>query len=87
MPESDLQKKLQDLSDEIAKTQTDDKEKQATLNELQSLIQQAMNEPEDHNKQSLRERLRESLLGFEVEHSALTASMEKVFEHLSSLGI
>ena len=87
MTESDLQKKLQDLHDEIEKTETDDEDKQATLNELQTLIQQAMDEPEDHHKQSLRVRLRESLLGFGVEHSSLTASMESVCEYLSSLGI
>jgi len=87
MAESDLQKKLQDLHNEIEKTQTDDEEKRATLNELQSLIQQAMDNTEDHHKQSLREQLQESLLGFGVEHPALTASMEKVFEHLSSLGM
>lgn len=87
MAESDLQKKLQNLHDEIEKTQTDDEEKQATLNELQSLIQQAMDEPEDYRKRSLRARLQESLLGFEVEHPSLTASMETVCEYLSSLGI
>ena len=87
MAESDLQKKLQDLHDEIERTKTDDKDKQATLNELQSLIQQTMDEPEDHHKQSLRERLREALLGFGVEHPSLTASMEAVCEYLSSLGI
>ena len=87
MAESDLQKKLQALQDEIEKTQTDDEEKQAKLNDLQALIQQAMEEPEDHHKQSLRERLRESLLGFGLEHPSLTASMESVCEYLSSLGI
>ena len=87
MAESDLQKKLQDLSDEIAKTETDDEEKQAELNELQALVQQTMAEPEDGHKQSLRKRLRESLLGFEVDHPSLTASMEAVSEYLSSLGI
>jgi len=87
MTETDLQKKLQKLSDEIAKTQTDDEEKQAKLNELQSLVQQTMEEPEDHQKQSLRQRLRESLLEFEVGHPTLTASMESVSEYLSSLGM
>lgn len=87
MAESDLQKKLQDLHDEIEKTQTDDEEKRAALNELQSLIKQAMDEPEDYHKRSLRERLRGSLLEFEVEHPSLTASMETVCEYLSSLGI
>ena len=87
MTESDLQKKLQELSDEIEKTQTDDEEKQATLNELQSLVQQTMNEPEDSHKQSLRERLRESVVSGEVEHPTITASMEAVSEYLSSLGI
>jgi len=87
MAESDLQKKLQDLHDEIEKTQTNDEEKRATLNELQSLIQQAMDDTGDHHKQSLRERLQESLLGFGVEHPALTASMESVCEYLSSLGM
>ena len=87
MAESDLQKKLQDLHDEIEKTQTDDEEKRATLNELQSLIKQAMDEPGDYHKRSLRERLSDSLLEFQVEHTSLTTSMERVFEHLSSLGI
>ena len=87
MTESDLQKKLQDLHDEIERTETDDEDKQATLNELQSLIQHAMDEPGDHHKQSVRERLRESLLGFGVEHPSLTTSMETVCEYLSSLGI
>ena len=87
MTESDLQKKLQDLYDEIERTKIDDKDKQATLNELQSLIQQTMDEPGDHHKQSLRERLRESLLGFGLEHPSLTANMESVCEYLSSLGI
>lgn len=87
MTESDLQKKLQDLHDEIERTDTDDPEKQATLDGLQSLVQQAMNQPEDHHKRSLRERLSDSLLEFEVEHSSLTASMETMCEYLSSLGI
>jgi predicted transcriptional regulator len=87
MTESDLQKKLQDLHDEIGKTETNNPEKQATLNELQSLIQQAIEQPEDHHKRSLRERLSDSLLEFEVEHPSLTGNMERVCEHLSSLGI
>ena len=87
MTEPDLQKKLQDLHDEIERTKTDDLDKQATLNELQALIQQAMDEPGDQHKQSLRVRLRESLLGFGVEHPSLTASMEAVCEYLSSLGM
>jgi len=87
MAESDLQKKLQDLSDEIDRTETDDAAKQASLNEIQDLIQKTMNEPDDQHKQSLRERLRESLLNFEVEHPSLTASMETVSEYLSSLGM
>ena len=87
MAESDLQKKLQDLSDEIERTETDDAAKQASLNEIQDLVQKAMNEPDDQHKQSLGERLRESLLSFGVEHPSLTASMETVSEYLSSLGI
>ncbi len=87
MAESDLQRKLQDLSDEIERTETDDATKQASLNEIQDLIQKAMNEPDDQHKQSLRERLRKSLLSFEVEHPSLTANMETVSEYLSSLGI
>ena len=87
MSQSDLQKKLQNLSDEIERTKTDDAAKQASLNEIQNLIQKAIDEPEDHHKQSLRDQLRESLLGFGVEHPSLTASMEAVCEYLSSLGI
>jgi seryl-tRNA synthetase len=87
MTEADLQEKLQELYDEIEKTDTDNPEKQATLKELQSLIQQTMDQPEDHHKRSLRERLSDSLLEFEVEHSSLTANMETVCEYLSSLGI
>lgn len=87
MAESELQKKLQDLSDEIERTETNDTAKQASLNEIQDLVQKAMNEPDDQHKQSLRERLRESLLSFGVEHPSLTASMEAVSEYLSSLGM
>ena len=87
MAESELQKKLQDLSDEIERTETDDAAKQTSLNEIQNLIQKALDEPEDYHKQSLRDRLRESLLSFGIEHPSLAANMETVSEYLSSLGI
>lgn len=87
MSESDLLKKLQDLYDEIERTQIDDEEKQTSLNELKLQIEKILLEPDGEHHATLADRLRSELLQFGIEHPQLTTAMEMVSEHLSSLGI
>ena len=87
MSESDLLKKLQNLYNEIEKTEVDDTEKQATLNDLKIQIEKVLAEPDGEYRSTLAGRLRNALLSFEVGHPQLTTAMEMVSEHLSSLGI
>jgi hypothetical protein len=87
MSKSDLQKKLRDLHQEIEKTEPDDEQRQVILDDLKGHVQKVLDEPDGDYHHSLSERLKNNLLVFEVEHPSLTAAMEMVSEHLSSLGI
>ncbi len=87
MSQSDLQKKLKDLHQATEKTETDDEQRRAVLDDLKGHVQKALDEPDGDHHQSLSERLKNNLLVFEVEHPSLTAAMEMVSEQLSSLGI
>ena len=87
MNETELYRKLQALGAEIEKTQVDDPQQQAVLDELKVHIQHVLDEPDGSHHLSLAGRLRKGLVVFEIEHPALTRTMEMVSEHLSSLGI
>ena len=87
MTQSDVHQSLQDLNDEIERTQIDDEHKQAVLDDVQARVQKVLDDPEGGHHLDLPEPLQEAAIKFEIEHPSLARAMQIAANSLSAMGI
>lgn len=89
MAESNLNKSLNDLNQELAQQQPTEKT-QAIANDLKTQIQPIVDDPgTDHSPdyQTLGERLNLALVDLDVDHPRLSSAIQSVLNELSAVGI
>lgn len=89
MAESNLNKSLNDLNQELAQQQPTEKT-QAIADDLKTQIQPIVDDPEtDHSPeyQTLGERLNLALVDLDVDHPRLSSAIQSVLNELSAVGI
>jgi hypothetical protein len=87
MPQSELHQSLRDLNDEIEKTQTDDEEKQAVLDEIKTHVEKVLDDPDGPHHLDLPEPLEKAVILFEHDHPSLSRAIEMTVNSLSAMGI
>ena len=87
MTQSDLHQSLQDLNDEIEKTQTDDEHKQAALNDIKTRVDKVLDDPDGPHHLDLPESLEKAVILFEHDHPSLSRAIEITVNSLSAMGI
>lgn len=90
MNDEKLRKLLEELQDEIDRTESKDEKGRALLRELRADIQAYLESPESEQgrvQESLGVRLREALDHFEITHPALTMLLSEMSRILSNAGI
>jgi hypothetical protein len=87
MTQSDLHQTLRDLNDEIERTQTDDEDKQAVLDDIQTRVQKVLDDPDGGHHSDLPEPLEKAVIMFRLEHPSLARAMEITVNSLSAMGI
>ena len=90
MENEELRKLLQQLHDEIKKTQTVDEKGTELLTDLDGDIHALLERSEDNIspiQPSITQRLDAALLHFEVTHPSLTVMISKLLDTLSNAGI
>lgn len=83
MPERRLQETLQQLHEELDRTESIGPEERALLKDLMTDIRHTLEEPEEstaERHQSLNERLREAAGDFEEAHPSLTLALRRVID-------
>ena len=88
MSQADLKTLLQQLHDELSRTDTLDSDAQALLGTVVQDIQAVLgDEAQDDTPQGLVDRLKDATDDFEEEHPKLTEAVGQVIDALSRLGI
>jgi hypothetical protein len=87
MPQDDLHQSLRDLNDEIDKTQTDDEEKQAVLDEMKTHVEKVLDDPDGPHHLDLPDPLEKAVILFEHDHPSLSRAIEITVNSLSAMGI
>jgi hypothetical protein len=87
MPKSELHQSLRDLNDEIEKTQTDDEDKQAVLDEIKTHVEKVLDDPDGPHHLDLPEPLEKAVILFEHDHPSLSRAIEITVNSLSAMGI
>lgn len=90
MENEELRKLLQQLHEEIKKTQTVDEKGTELLTDLDGDIHALLERSEDNIspiQPSITQRLDAALLHFEVTHPSLTVMISKLLDTLSNAGI
>jgi hypothetical protein len=89
MPESNLDKRLSELDDELAQSQPTDKT-QPIVDELRTRLQpfiESSDSPNAVHYKSLGERLNLALVDLDVDHPRLSAAIRSVLDELAAVGI
>jgi hypothetical protein len=73
MPQDELHQSLRDLNDEIEKTQTDDQEKQAALDEMKTHVERVLDDPDGPHHLDLPEPLESLSRAIEITVNSLSA--------------
>lgn len=90
MASQDVNEKLKQLHTELGQTETTDEKSQAVVGDLQENIQTVLDKPpaeQPEHYESLRERLDDAALHFEVSHPALAEMIEDASSALGGIGI
>ena len=87
MPKAKLHQSLRDLNDEIDKTQTDDEEKQAVLDEMKTHVEKVLDDPDGPHHLDLPDPLEKAVILFEHDHPSLSRAIEITVNSLSAMGI
>jgi hypothetical protein len=87
MPKSELHQSLRDLNDEIEKTQTDDEDKQAVLDEIKTHVEKVLDDPDGPHHLDLPEPLEKAVILFEHDHPSLSRAIEITVNSLSAMGM
>jgi len=86
MTDQKLRELLQQLHDELERTQSVDEQGREMLRHVNADIQQFL-DPTQENPESLLDRLQNAIDHFEVEHPAVTAALSQMLNTLSNAGI
>ena len=88
MSQAELKALLQQLHDELSRTDSLDADAQALLGTVVQDIQDVLgDEAQDDSSQSLVDRLKDATGDFEEDHPKLTEAVGQVIDALSRLGI
>lgn len=86
MPEQRLRELLEQLHEELARTQSVDEKGREMLARLRADIQKFL-DPTQENPESLLERVQAAIDYFEAKHPAITAALSQMLRTLSNAGI
>jgi hypothetical protein len=86
MPERKLLELLEQLHEELARTQSVDEEGRELLAHISADIRKFL-DPAQENPESLLERVQAAIDHFEVKHPAITAALSQMLTTLSNAGI
>jgi hypothetical protein len=86
MTENKLRILLEQLHEELARTDSVDEKGREMLRDLSADIQQFL-DPNQENPTTLLGRLQDAIDHFEVEHPAITAALSHMLNTLSNAGI
>ena len=86
MPDQKLRELLQQLHEELARTDSVDEKGRQMLSRLSADIQRFL-DPNQENDDSLFTRLQDAIDHFEVKHPAITAALSQMLNTLSNAGI
>lgn len=86
MPNQRLRELLEQLQDELARTESVDENGREMLGHLSADIQKFL-DPAQENPETLLERLQKAIDHFEMEHPAITAALSQMLNTLNNAGI
>jgi hypothetical protein len=84
---SELERQLEDLHAELARTQSLDPKSRELLADVQRDIESALARSQEPAPTTLRGRLEAAIAHFETTHPVLTATMGRVMDQLANMGI
>ena len=84
---SELERQLEELHAELARTQSLDPKSRELLADVQRDIESALSRSQEPAAGTLRERLEAAIAHFETTHPVLTATMGRVIDQLANMGI
>jgi predicted component of type VI protein secretion system len=84
---AELERRLQELHAELARTQSVDPESREMLEHVRRDIESVLERSDEPGRRSLRGRLEAAMERFEASHPVLTETMGRVMDQLSNLGI
>ena len=84
---TELERQLEELHAELARTQSLDPKSRELLAHVRSEIESALSRSQEPAPGTLRERLEAAIAHFETTHPVLTATMGRVIDQLSNMGI
>ena len=88
MSENNVNKLLEELRDELARTEAKDEKGQELLQSLNADIQNLLERTDDmETDDSLIERLQDSIDHFETTHPTLTVTLSQMLNALNNAGI
>jgi hypothetical protein len=87
MKDQELHKLLEQLHEEIERTQNIDEQGEQLLRDLESDIQHLLDRSETSAHPSTVQRLEDSIRYYEVTHPTLTSTLSKLLAILSNAGI
>lgn len=86
MTDRKLRELLEQLHDELARTESVDAEGREMLSHVNADIKKFL-DPNQENPETLLERLQNAIDHFEVEHPAITAALSQMLNTLNNAGI
>ena len=84
---SELERRLEELHAELARTQSVDPKSRELLADVQRDIESVLARSDEPARGSLRARLEAAIEHFETSHPDLTATMGRVMDQLANMGI
>ena len=82
----EMDKSVNDLQDQIEKTQVEGEKKQK-LEAIEKSIHLLNSDPDGKHHQTLREQLEDAMLHFDAEHHDLVIAMQNAINSLSNSGV
>jgi hypothetical protein len=86
MTDQNLQKLLEQLHEELARTESVDEKGRELLGHVNEDIKKFL-DPDQENPRTLLDQLQKAIDHFEVDHPAITAALSQVLNTLSNAGI
>jgi hypothetical protein len=87
MPKAKLHRSLRDLNDEIEKTETDDEEAQAVLDEMKTHVEKVLDDLDGPYHLDLPDPLERAYILFEHDYPSLAKAIKVTINSLSAMGI